>query len=352
MYSLLFILLLTGAHAVSDSLPTGDRLIVLNKSDNTAWIIDRSTFGQADSSRWLLAVLPTGTGPHEVAVAPNGARAVITNYGSREVPGHTLTVINPLTLQHVRDIDLGSFQRPHGIAFLKDSRHVWVTAEAQASIIKVDIEAGQVVDSLRTDQQVSHMLVITPDERLAFVSNIGSGTVSVLDLQARRHLGNIPTGAGAEGMALTPDGREVWVTNRAANTVSLLSVDSLKVIATLPAGDFPIRIAFTPDGRRALVSNARSGDVTIFDVKERKAIGRISLKAQPVADRESRIFAYRFGDSPVPVGLLIPPGTAAYVALTNADALAIIDWKKLSFLRMIRVGREPDGLGLVPTGGH
>ena len=41
----------------------------------------------------VVATVPTGDAPHEVAVAPDGRRAVGTNYGTRETPGSNLTVI-------------------------------------------------------------------------------------------------------------------------------------------------------------------------------------------------------------------------------------------------------------------
>ena len=55
------------------------------------------------------------------------------------------------------------------------------------------------------------MVAVTPDARRAFTANIGSGTVSVLDLAAGRKLRDIAVGGQPEGIALTPDGRTLWV---------------------------------------------------------------------------------------------------------------------------------------------
>lgn len=62
-------------------------LIVLNKSDDTADLIDLGT-GQS------IATLPTGDGPHEVAVSPDGRYAVVTNYGRASWPGSSLSIID------------------------------------------------------------------------------------------------------------------------------------------------------------------------------------------------------------------------------------------------------------------
>ena len=48
---------------------SGEQLIVLNKSDATASLIDLGTGA-------VVATMPVGTGPHEVAVSPDGRTAV------------------------------------------------------------------------------------------------------------------------------------------------------------------------------------------------------------------------------------------------------------------------------------
>jgi YVTN family beta-propeller protein len=46
--------------------------------------------------------------------------------------------------------------------------------------------------------------VLTPDGRLAYVTNGGESTVSVVDTEARKTLANIPVGRGPNGISLTP----------------------------------------------------------------------------------------------------------------------------------------------------
>jgi YVTN family beta-propeller protein len=97
-------------------------LIVLNKTDNTAMLIDL-----ADGK--VRATIPTGAGPHEVAVSSDGRLAVVTNYGTRQEPGSTLTVIDVAKAAKVKDIDLGEYRRPRGAGRIEmrrfsDSREI------------------------------------------------------------------------------------------------------------------------------------------------------------------------------------------------------------------------------------
>lgn len=313
-------------------------LVVLNKSDHTASLIDLP-------SRKVVATIATGIGPHEVAVSPDGNLAVVSNYGTGPTPGSSLTVIDLPGKQKRQDIDLGEYRRPHGIAWLQDEL-VAVTAEGNKTLLVLDVGKGVVRDVIGTNQNVSHMVVVTPDARRAFVANIGSGSVTVIDLKEKKWLMNIETGAGAEGIAISPDGKEVWVTNRSANTISVIDPTTLKITTTLESKAFPIRVKFTPDGKFALVSNAQSGDVAVFDVKGKKEIHRISMELSAVNEADKRLFGNQFGKSPVPVGILITPdGSRAYIANTQADIVTVLDLKSWKVIDRLTAGTEPDGLG-------
>lgn len=316
-------------------------LVVLNKAEATASLID------IDSGK-VVATVPTGKGPHEVDVSPDGALAVATNYGTGSEEGSSLTVIEIPSARSVKTIDLGEFRRPHGIDWLEDGRTVVVTAEGNKALLTVDVTAGTVTGSVPTGQEVSHMVVVTPDGRRAFVANIGSGSITAIDLETKKHVKDIPTGAGAEGIAITPDGSEVWVTNRAEDTVTVIDASSLEIVKHMGSKSFPIRAKITPDGRHALVSNARSGDVSVFSTQSKEEVRRVDM-ALSAEDLEGRLFGGQFGDSSVPIGILVrPDGKVAYVANANADLVSIIDLESWKTAGVLGAGREPDGLGYSP----
>ena len=224
-----------------------------------------------------------------------------------------------------------------------------MTTEGSRHVLVVDIEKGVPVVAVPTEQSVSHMLAVTPDGKRAFIANIGSGSVTAVDLEAGKKLRDVKTGDGAEGIAITPDGREVWVGNRAADTVSVIDAASLEVVATLPCKGFPIRVAITPNGERALVSCARAGEVAMFDVPAREEIGRTKLDLSALPGSERRLFGDRFGQSPVPIGLVIAPdGKRAWVAATQSDVVVALDLESFSVAGLLRAGKEPDGMAYSP----
>ncbi|MDH3592710.1 MAG: YncE family protein [Planctomycetota bacterium] len=333
MRTLALLLILVAPVAGGDA--PGGTVIALNKRAASASIIDRATGKE-------VARIPTGTGPHEVAVTPDGKQAVVCNYGA----GRTLSVIDIAAKKVVRTIDLGVAARPHGIQFLPGGTRMAVTAESRRALFVVDFKSGKVVATVPTEQAVSHMVAVAPDGKRAYVANIGSGSLSVLDLENGKLQKIVPTGAGAEGVAVRPGTGEIWVSNRAANTVSVIDPKELKVVATLKAVGFPIRVYFTPKGEHALVSCAFAGEVWVFDAAQRSLVKKIALHDKKREDK-GNMFRRR---GPLPIGMCMPAdGKHVFVACGGYDEVAVLDTKQWTVVGRHPTGREPDGLAWTPV---
>jgi len=193
------------------------------------------------------------------------------------------------------------------------------------------------------------MVVVSADARRASATNIGSGTVTAIDLVTGRKLLDLPTGAGSEALALTPDGRELWVAARADGHIAVVDTAALAVQARVPLPGIPIRIAMTPDGRTALVTCAGVAELVAFDVATRAERGRAKVAVPLAPGASARPFARLAPGSALPVGLLVArDGRSAYVAATMGDRVVQFDTATLEVLRSVDVGGEPDGLGRTP----
>lgn len=313
-----------------------DRLLVANKSDNTLDVIDLE-------EGTIVETVPTGPQPHEVAASADGSTAIVTDYGGAS--GTTLTLVDLTGDEPPQRLSLGTHRGPHGVVWLDDG--FLVTAEGSRHLLRFDA-AGELAAAIRTGEEVSHMVAVTPDERLAFVANIGSGTVTVVDLERDVKLKDVRTGRGAEGIAVTPDGEEVWVTNRADDTVSVIDVGRLAVTETIHCPAFPIRAEITADGAWVLVTAARSGEVVLIDRARRRIERRTGIDLDPALLADDRLFADRFDSSPVPIGIEIhPDGTRFWVAATRSDVVVEMSLPELEVIRVLPTGREPDGMALV-----
>ncbi|MEI2454605.1 MULTISPECIES: YncE family protein [Lysobacter] len=313
-------------------------LLVGNKAADTVWRLS------LDDGRKLRA-FASGRGPHEIAVADDGALAVVADYGDKDAPGHTLTVLDLHGKQPPRRIGLGRHGRPHGLRFLPGGRELLVTTEATSQLLRVDVADGRIVAEIALGEGRGHMVAVSADGASAYVSKIDRGTLSRIDLRRNRKTDEVAAGAGAEGLAVRPGSGEIWVGNREAGTVTVHDPDDLSIRAALDSPGFPIRVAFTADGRYAMVSNARAATLSVFDARRKRLHARVSLAREGVEYRDTLL-----GRAALPIGAIADPRRPrVYVAISGGDEIAVIDRRRWRVVARWPTGREPDALALTPA---
>lgn len=330
----------TLAAALLSPLAMSATLIVANKSEASVSL--HSLPGGKEVAR-----LATGDGPHEVAVSPNGKLAVVTDYGTREKAGDTLTVIDIEAAVVVRTITLARASRPHGIEWLDESRVV-VTAEGSRSLLLVNVGSGQTEATIAIDQDVGHMVAASAALGQAFVANIGSGTATAVDLGARKRLSHLPAGEGSEGISLAREEKELWITNREADTITIFATGSLEKLAELVLPGFPIR-AETDDPRGLVyITQPREDALSAIDINTRQVSRRIDFNIEPDPVRKT-LFGDRLPGSSIPIGVLLSgDGETLFVAHSSAHLVSVWEAANLKSMGTIPTGLEPDGMAWSP----
>jgi YVTN family beta-propeller protein len=295
-------------------------LLVGNKGENTLGFIDLGTGEE-------LGRLETGPQPHEVAVSPDGRLAAAVAYG-----GNTIDIFDTRSRARTRSIDLGAHGGPHGIIWLADGRLIVATGRSQ-SVVAVDARSG-LVRPIATGQRSTHMVVVSPDGSTAYASNIGSGTVSVIDLKSFRKVRDIETGGQPEGITLTDRGRVLWVGDNESARVQAYDTQSFKRLVELPTGQRPLRVLASPDERWVLTSNSGDGTITVIDAVRREISRTIDVSRTSEAAQITLLFA--------------PDGRRLYAAEPGRDQVVEIAWPSGETLRRLRAGRAGDGLAIVP----
>jgi YVTN family beta-propeller protein len=137
----------------------------------------------------------------------------------------------------------------------------------------------------------------------------------------------VPVGKGAEGFDVSPDGKEIWTANAGDGTVSIIDVSAKKVIETLPANVRSAnRLKFTPDGKLVLISCLGGSELVFLDGRTRKDVKRLTI-----------------GHGAAGIQMQ-PDGLLAYVACTPDNYVAVIDLKSLAVVGHIEAGGQPDGM--------
>ena len=287
---------------------TGTRgLLLIDKLGGHVRFFDPATLAERSSIE-----LPKN--PHDFALSADHRFAYVPIYGPgvynrNPEPGHELYVLDLAERKVAKVIDLAPYRSPHGVQV--DSRGlVYVTAELDRKILVVDPASGKIVSTI--DHAGSgHWLAVLPDGTKAYVANKDDKLfVTVLDLAARKEIGQVPMPRGTQGITASPDGRRViamdlrapeiavvdtatdavldrialtgttapaykayyspdgkWLLTMAGSTISLFDAANLRAAQrTITVGASPMGIAFSADGKTALVANHGDGTVSAIDI--------------------------------------------------------------------------------------
>jgi YVTN family beta-propeller protein len=125
----------------------------------------------------------------------------------------------------------------------------------------------------------------------AYVTNGGSGTVSVYDVINVRVDREIPVGQNPLALAANPERNEVYVVNSGLpsgqGSVAVINTENNSVAATIPVHKLPVAIAIDPDGKLAYVVNSGANSISVLDLKSRREIAQIGVGENPAAARVS-----------------------------------------------------------------
>ena len=309
-------------------------LLVLEKAQNTLVIVD-------PASLTIVARVPVGNNPHEVAVSDDGKTAYISNYGGS---GKTISLVDLVAQKPLPPIDLGAMTAPHGLEFIGGK--LYFTAEGAKVVGRYDPSSQKIDWIIGTGQDRTHMVVVSKDLKTVFTSNVSSATVSIIEQRVPQmgpggppggrgpggpppadwHVTNIAVGRGSEGFDLSPDGKELWVANAQDATVSVIDVESRRVVETLPSTKAANRLKFTLDGKYVFVSDLRGDDMLVLDAKARKEYKRVACGGNSEGI------------------LMAPDGAHVYTTLNSRDAVAVIDLKTMAITGEVKTGKGPDGL--------
>jgi YVTN family beta-propeller protein len=304
------------------ALPAGaDTLLIGNKGEDSVSFVDLSSGRE-------VARVATGRAPHEIAVSPDGRRAAVVAYG-----GNSIDILDVATARKLRTVDLGANLRPHGLVWLSDGRLV-ATAEGSDTVVVVPAggDFPGPVRAFPTGAKGSHMVAVGPHRRLAYVANMRSGSVSVVDVDGRSPTDSIKVGGVPEGIALSPDGATLWVADRDGDRVHVIDKRTGNELARMPTGRMPIRVLVTPT--RAYVSNAGAGTLSVFNTRTLKLAGTLTVSGKPEAMQVTI--------------LLSRDGKRLYAAETGTDQVAEVDLASGRVLRRLPAGRNGDGLAISP----
>lgn len=317
----------------SYTIQTTGKLYIVSKVSREVQVFDLYTGKE-------IAEIPINMLSHEAVTTIDKNNVVLTNYGS--VNGNTIKVVNTKSNQLRKTVILKENIRANGIAAFPEPNKVAVVDYVRNTFFVLNVKTDSIEKQIDTKQKKSHLAVVHPHKPVAFVTNINSGSISVIDLNKNEVIKIIYCGVGRKGIDITPDGSEIWVTNTKENSIKVISAETYEVLETLSTGDEPLKLKFSVDGNYCLVTNTLEGTVSVYNQQSKKEIKKIYFHGK------TSILERILYHTPRPVNILMHPnGLYAFISNSNASKVEVVDMKTFKVVSTIGTGKVPDALAFV-----
>lgn len=186
---------------------------------------------------------------------------------------------------------------------------------------------------------------------LVYVTNEGTGDLSVIDPASRAVIDRIPLGKRPRGIVASPDQRLLYIAlsgspiagpgvdestlppaDKGADGIAVFDVASGKVLRVLRGISDPEQVAVSPDGTTLYVASEDTGRVMFMDANQG------AIRSTLVVGGE-------------PEGLAVSPDGALVYATSEEDStIAVIDAAQPRVLSRIPVGERPRTIAFLPSG--
>jgi YVTN family beta-propeller protein len=300
-------------------------LLVANKGHNSLGIIDPV------AGRQIAEIAEGGITGHEIATSPDGRLAYVPIYGNSGVgmpgtDGTNMVVIDLAARKVIGNVDFGKGVRPHLPMFGPRNGLLYVSSELDRSISIIDPATLKIIGSIPTGQEQSHMFAITRDGHRAYTANVGPGTVSVLDLDARKVITIIPVSGQIQRISLSVDDKLAFTSDVTKPQLAVIDTATNKIKTWVPLPGLGYGSATTSDGHWLILALPLIHQVAVVDLGTLKVAQTIDV---PVRPQEV---------------LVSPDNRVAYVSCDQSAKVAVISLSDWKVKQLIDAGPGADGL--------
>jgi DNA-binding beta-propeller fold protein YncE len=155
------------------------------------------------------------------------------------------------------------------------------TAGGRMTLIDSDLRVRAVAGELGAPRYTA----VSPDRRLAYVTDSARREIAVVDVPGRRIVGRVPVGGPARHLTIDRDGTRLWVAlgNKAPSlaVLSLAEPRRPRVVGTIRPPFLAHDVGFTPGGRRVWVTSGDRRRIAIYEARTGKLVRTIAGDAPP-----------------------------------------------------------------------
>jgi DNA-binding beta-propeller fold protein YncE len=209
---------------------------------------------------------------YQPAKPVTGLLGYVSNSGA-----NTITVFDKKAGQVVTVLATG--RAPKGIVFDQVRNRAYVALSGEDAIEAIDMITG---DSFKTiqlhDGAAPQHLALTPDGRLLMSVNPGSKSVSFIDPLSYLELSHTAAGDAPSSILLEPaGGRRAYVFNVMSNSISIVDIAARATAATAAVDTGALRGQFNRNGSRLYVISEGSPYLTVIDPASLQVSNRVFM---------------------------------------------------------------------------
>jgi YVTN family beta-propeller protein len=165
-----------------------------------------------------------------------------------------------------------------------DQKYLWVANDGNdaepSGVTVIDTVTLKVAAQIPTGAG-HHQIVISGDNRFAFVSNRESGTVSIIDVRKLVKISEVSVGANPVALARSELSQAIYVASETEGTITVIDERSQKVLARMKAKAGSRSVRFAPGGRYGFAINTKANTVTIFDAASNRLLHEVTVGKAP-----------------------------------------------------------------------
>ena len=169
-----------------------------------------------------------------------------------------------------------------GIEFSKDGSKVIITNEADNTITVHDINTGELLKTINTEQYGKRPrgIKISPDGN-TYVSTLEFGNSFLVMDSDFNPVRAVKTGVGPYGIAYGPDGERIFVASNKDQVLQVFDAKTYEKIKDVPVGKRCWHFTFTPDNKDILLACGRSHEVLVIDADKLEVTKHLGEKELP-----------------------------------------------------------------------
>ncbi len=249
--------------------------------------------------------------------------------------GDTVSFVDPVSLEKLAELPTG--HDPHEMVITPDQRFAYISNYAAPgnTVSVMDLVNQRHVLQIPTDPYTRiHSAAMTRDGRFAYFTAGQTGFVVEVDTTTNAVTRGIPThGKISHMVILSPDDSRLYTANIESQSVSVIDRASGELITQVPCEEGCEGMTFTPDGNELWVANQNAGSITIIDPRSNTVLETVPCAGMPLRIK------------------FTADGQRALVTNWIAEGeLVILETTTRAEVKRIRVGNQPIGIEISPDG--